>query len=127
MRLQINSDKAPKAVGPFSQAIQTNGLLFISGQLPIDVSTGEMVDTIDDQTHMCFKNLINICEEAGVSLHDAAKVEVLLDDINDFKIVNEIYAEYFIKPYPARVAFEVANLPLGSKIEIAATIVVDNK
>ncbi len=126
MRLQINSDKAPKAVGPFSQAIQTNGLLFISGQLPIDSSSGEMVDTIEEQTHMCFKNLISICEEAGVSLHDAAKVEVLLDDINDFKLVNEIYAEYFINPYPARVAFEVANLPLGAKIEIAATIVVDN-
>ncbi len=123
MRKLINSTKAPEAVGPFSQAIETNDLVFISGQLPIDVKTGEMQVGIVDQTHMCFKNLISICNEANVELKNAAKVEVLLNDINDFKTVNEIYETYFEEPFPARVAFEVANLPLNSEIEIAATII----
>lgn len=122
MRKVINSSKAPKAVGPFSQGIETSELVFISGQLPIDATTGEMVESISDQTHMCFTNLMHICDAANVKLINAVKVEVLLADINDFKLVNEIYANYFEQPYPARVAFEVANLPLGAKIEIAATI-----
>ncbi len=122
MRKVISSSKAPAAVGPFSQAIETNDLVFISGQLPIDAKTGKMVEGIEQQTHMCFKNLNYICEQANVSLKDAVKVEVLLNDISNFAVVNEIYATYFDKPYPARAAYQVANLPLGSQIEIVATI-----
>ncbi len=118
MRKEIFSDKAPEAVGPFSQAIEIDNLVFISGQLPIDKNTGKMLDLIEEQTKQCFKNAKFICEEAGVKIEDAIKVSVLLDDINNFKAVNEIYATYFKEPYPARVAYEVANLPMGAKIEI---------
>ncbi len=118
MRKEIFSDKAPEAVGPFSQAIEIDNLVFISGQLPIDKNTKKMLDSIEDQTKQCFKNAMFICKEAGVKLEDAIKVSVLLDDINNFKAVNEIYASYFKEPYPARVAYEVANLPMGAKIEI---------
>ncbi len=122
MRNVINSEKAPAAVGPFSQAIETNDLIFISGQLPIDKNDGKMKTGIVDQTKMCFENLKYICEAANVKLENAVKVTVLLNDIEDFQTVNEIYAENFVKPFPARIAYEVANLPLGAEIEIAAII-----
>ncbi len=122
MRKVVNSKQAPAAVGPFSQAIETNELVFISGQLPIAKEDGLMKAGIIDQTKMCFQNLKYICEEANVKLENAVKVTVLLNNINDFKIVNEIYAENFSEPYPARVAYEVANLPLGAEIEIAAIV-----
>lgn len=125
MRKEVNSIEVPAAVGPFSQAIETNELVFISGQLPIDKQDGKMKEGIEEQTKMCFNNLWYICEEAGVRLEDAVKVTVLLDDINDFTVVNNIYGENFIKPYPARVAYEVSNLPLGAKIEIAAIVAKD--
>ncbi len=118
MREEINTNKVPKAVGPFSQAIIEDNFLFISGQLPIDVSDGKMKDSIEDQVHQCFKNATYICEEAGAKLKNAVKVTVLLDDIDNFLVVNEIYKTYFEEPYPARVAYEVSKLPLNSKIEI---------
>ncbi len=122
MRKVLNSDKAPAAVGPFSQAIETEGLVFISGQLPIDKLDGKMKEGISEQTKMCFKNLHFICEEAGVELINAVKVTVLLADIADFALVNEIYAQNFEQPFPARVAYQVANLPLGARIEIDAIV-----
>lgn len=122
MRKEIRSDKVPAPVGPFSQAIETNELVFISGQLPIGFESGEMEVGIENQTKMCFKNLLAICSQANVKLENAVKVTVLLDDIKDFSIVNEIYSGYFKSPFPARVAYECANLPLGAKIEIAAII-----
>ncbi|WOO88417.1 Rid family detoxifying hydrolase [Mollicutes bacterium LVI A0078] len=127
MRKVINSEKAPAAVGPFSQAIETNDLVFISGQLPIDKIDGQMKVGIEQQTIMCFKNLEFICEEAGVKLTNAVKVTVLLHDIADFTQVNEIYATYFEKPFPARVAYQVANLPLGALIEIDAIIAKESE
>lgn len=125
MRKQITSEKAPAAVGPFSQAIETSELVFISGQLPIDRQDGKMKDGISEQTKMCFMNLKHICDQANVQLENTVKVTVLLNDINDFAIVNEIYAENFKEPFPARVAYEVANLPLGAEIEIAAIVSKD--
>ncbi len=126
MRKVVNSNQAPAAVGPFSQAIETSELVFISGQLPIDKTDGLMKNGIVEQTKMCFQNLKYICDEAGVKLENAVKVTVLLADINDFKTVNEIYATNFTEPYPARVAYEVANLPLGAEIEIAAIVAKEN-
>ncbi len=126
MRKVVNSNEAPAAVGPFSQAIETSELVFISGQLPIDKTDGLMKNGIVEQTKMCFQNLNYICDEAGVKLENAVKVTVLLADINDFKTVNEIYATNFTEPYPARVAYEVANLPLGAEIEIAAIVAKEN-
>lgn len=122
MRKVVNSEHAPAAVGPFSQAIETSELVFISGQLPIDKTDGKMKVGIEAQTKMCFKNLNYICEEANVNLVNAIKVTVLLADISDFATVNEIYAQNFEQPFPARVAYEVANLPLGALIEIDAII-----
>lgn len=127
MRKLINSEKVPAAVGPFSQAIETTDLVFISGQLPIDKTDGKMKVGIEEQTKMCFKNLHYICEEAGVELKNAVKVTVLLNDIADFASVNEIYGQNFETPFPARVAYQVANLPLGALIEIDAIIVKDNQ
>lgn len=122
MRKQITSAKVPPAVGPFSQAIETNDLVFISGQLPIDKQDGKMKEGIIEQTKMCFTNLNYICDEANIKLENAVKITVLLNDINDFTVVNEIYGQNFKAPFPARVAYEVANLPLGAEIEIAAIV-----
>lgn len=122
MRKEIITKKAPAAAGPYSQAIETNHLVFISGQLPIDYCTNQMVDGIEAQTKKCFENLTAICDQADVSLSNAVKVTVLLADINDFAAVNQIYAKYFTEPYPARVAYAVLNLPKGALIEIDAII-----
>lgn len=122
MRKEIRSSGVPVPVGPFSQAIETNELVFISGQLPICCKSGEMEVGIEAQTKMCFTNLLAICKEANIKLDNAVKVTVLLEDIKDFAVVNEIYSQYFASPFPARVAYECANLPLGAKIEIAAIV-----
>lgn len=117
----INTEKAPKAIGPYSQAVKINGLLFTSGQLPINPVTGEMAPgTIEERAHQVFKNLSAIAEAAGVSLDYAVKTTVFLADINDFQMVNQVYAQYFNEPFPARSAFQVAKLPLGADIEVEA-------
>lgn len=122
MRKEINSKMAPLAVGPYSQAIETNDLVFISGQLPIDKLDGKLKEWIEEQTKMCLNNLQYICNEAGVELTNAVKITVLLADISHFSTVNEIYANYFKPPYPARVAYQVGSLPFGALIEIDAII-----
>ncbi|MCG8471507.1 MAG: RidA family protein [Desulfobacterales bacterium] len=117
----IHSDKAPAAVGPYSQAVVVGELLFTSGQLPIDASTGKMPEgPIEERAHRVFKNLSYIAEEAGTSLAKAVKTTVFLADIADFQAVNAVYAEYFPEPFPARSAFQVAALPLGADIEVEA-------
>ncbi len=119
----IQTDKAPSAIGPYSQGAITGNLLFTSGQLPIDPTTGKIPDVpIAEQTHIVFKNIAAIAESAGTSLNKAVKITVFLSDINNFKAVNEIYAQYFDEPYPARSAFQVAALPLGASIEVEAII-----
>jgi 2-iminobutanoate/2-iminopropanoate deaminase len=119
----IESSDAPGAVGPYSQAIQVANLLFTSGQLPIDPTTGKIPEgPIAVRAHQAIKNLSAIVIEAGASLEDVVKTTVFLTDIADFQEVNAIYAEYFKSPHPARSAFQVAALPLGADIEIEAIV-----
>ncbi len=117
----ISTDKAPAAIGPYSQAVVTGKLLFTSGQLPIDPATGKIPEgNIETRAHIVFKNLTAIAQEAGTSLDKAVKTTVFLADIADFQAVNAVYAEYFNAPFPARSAFQVAALPLGADIEVEA-------
>lgn len=119
----IDTPNAPAAIGPYSQAVITGDLLFTSGALPIDPTTGKMVEgDIAARTHQVFNNLTAIAEEAGTTLDNAVKVTVYLADIADFQAVNAVYGEYFNKPFPARSAFQVAALPLGADIEVEAVI-----
>ena len=118
MKKIIASPYAPKAVGPYSQAIKCDGTLYASGQLPIDGATGTMPETIEEQTHKSLKNIGHILTEAGMSYDNVVKTTVLLDDIKDFAAMNAVYAEYFQGDKPARVCYEVAKLPMGAKVEI---------
>lgn len=115
---RLNSNLAPDAVGPYSQGIRTANLVFLSGQIGINKETGQLVEGIEAQTRQVFKNIAHVLDSEGLTLSNTVKVVVLLSDINDFSRVNEIYAEHFSKPYPARSAFAVKDLPLGSLIEI---------
>ena len=123
MKKIIASPLAPKAVGPYSQAVENNGTIYVSGQLPIDGSTGKMAEGIEEQTRQSLTNLRYILEEAGYSLSDVAKTTVLLDDIADFAAMNAVYATFFTEQMPARMCYEVAKLPMGAKVEIDAIAV----
>jgi 2-iminobutanoate/2-iminopropanoate deaminase len=117
-RRAINSGGAA-AVGPYSHAVEANGFLYLSGQTPMDSTTGQLAaGTIADQTAQCFKNLFAVLETAGLTSDDVIKVQVYLTDMNDFQAMNEIYAKQFSKPYPARTTIGCASLPLNAKIEI---------
>ncbi len=118
MKRVIATDKAPKAIGPYSQAIYSNGHLYISGQLPIDPAAGKMPDGIAAQAEQALKNIQAILEEAKFTFDDVVKSTVLLKDIKDFAAMNEVYARFYPSKPPARAAYEVANLPLGALIEI---------
>lgn len=115
---EIKTDKAPEAVGPYSQGIATGNLVYLSGQLGLDPETGKIQDGIEAQTKQAFKNIEALLESQGLSFDNVVKVLVLLDNISDFASVNEIYAEQFSKPFPARSAFAVQDLPLGGLVEI---------
>jgi 2-iminobutanoate/2-iminopropanoate deaminase len=117
----IATTKAPAAVGPYSQATLANGFLFVSGQLGINPETGKFEDTFEGQAERVFSNLKAILEEAGMGFENVVKAEVFLKDLAQFKAVNEIYAKYFTAPFPARYAFQVAELPLGGLVEISVT------
>lgn len=123
MRNKINTKNAPEAVGPYSQAIDTGNTLYVSGQLPLNPSTMTAENEIEKQTFQALTNGKAIIEEAGYKLENAVKVTVLLDDINDFKAMNEVYAKFFTNPFPARVCYEVAKLPMGVKVEIDFVVV----
>jgi len=115
----INSKNAPKAIGPYSQAVETKNLLFVSGQLPIDNKTGKFPsDDITEQTYMSLNNIKFILEEAGLSFKNVIKTTCYLSDISDFAKMNEVYSKFFEEPYPARVALAVKDLPKAAKIEI---------
>ena len=117
----IQTDHAPAAIGPYSQGVVSGGLLFTSGQLPIDPATGKIPDgSIEDKAHIVFKNLEAIASAAGTTLDNAVKTTVFLADIANFQAVNQVYAQYFKEPYPARSAFQVAALPLGADVEVEA-------
>lgn len=119
MKKIINSEKAPKAIGPYSQAVEANGTLYISGQLPVDVLTGKFVEGgIAEQTHQVLKNIGYILEEAGYTYNDVVKSTCLLSDISNFAEMNAVYGQYYIEKCPARAAFAVKDLPLGAMIEI---------
>ncbi len=121
----ISTDKAPKAIGPYSQAVAANGFLFTSGQLPLDPATGQRITgTIEEQAHQVFKNLSAIAGKAGIGLADAVKTTVFLSDINDFKAVNAVYDQYFTEPFPARSAFQVGALPMNAGIEVEAVFLL---
>lgn len=120
MKRIIASEKAPAAVGPYSQAIEAGGVLFISGQLPVDGDTGATPEDIVSQTRRSLDNIGHILAEAGYSFDDVVKTTVLLTDIADFGAMNAVYAEYFPGDKPARVCYQVAALPKGAKVEIDA-------
>ena len=124
MKRVIKTDKAPAAVGPYSQAIEVENTLYISGQIALDPSSGTMVEGgIEEQTNRVLKNIQAILEEAGYAVENIVKTTCFLADINDFKAMNIIYSGIFQKDPPARAAYEVANLPLGALIEIEAIAV----
>lgn len=118
MKKIINSPLAPKAVGPYSQAVEANGTLYVSGQLPVNPATGTVPETIEEQTAQSLENTGAILAEAGYSFDDVVKSTVLLADMNDFAAMNGVYARYYTKDMPARVCYQVAKLPLGVKVEI---------
>ncbi len=115
----ISTSKAPKAVGPYSQAVESNGLVFVSGQLPVDAETGEFVPGgIKEQCVQVLKNIQYILQEGGMDFANVVKSTVYLTDMKDFAVMNEVYATFYKEPYPARVAFAVVALPKGALVEI---------
>jgi len=119
----IQTAAAPAAIGPYSQAIKSGQMVFLSGQIPLVPETMEVVDGgIEAQTHQVFKNLIAVCAAAGGSLAQAAKLTIYLTDLGDFAAVNAIMAEYFSEPYPARATIQVSALPKGVNVEIDAVL-----
>ena len=116
---QIHTDNAPKALGPYSQAIEAGGMVFASGQVPIDPATDQFVEGgIKEQTRQSLINAQNILREAGTDLHHVVKTTVFLSDMDNFAAMNEVYAEFFQQPYPARSAVAVKTLPKGALVEI---------
>ena len=121
MNTAIHTDLAPAAIGPYSQAIQTGNMLFVSGQIPIDPATGVFAgEDIATQTRQSLTNVSNILAAAGYSLNDVVKTTVLLADIADFATMNAVYAEFFTENKPARACFAVKDLPRGALVEIEA-------
>ena len=119
MRQAVSSPSAPKAIGPYSQAIRAGSLLFVSGQIPLDPATGQMVEgSVADQTHRVFKNLGAILEAAGTSFDHVVRTTVYLADMNDFAAMNEVYGTYFSSPAPARATVQAARLPRDARVEI---------
>ncbi|MBP6064667.1 RidA family protein [Bacteroides sp.] len=118
MKKVICSEKAPGAIGPYSQAIEANGMVFVSGQLPINAATGEMPDGIEAQTHQSLENMKHILETAELTMADVVKTTVFLQDMSLFAGMNGIYASYFDGEFPARSAFAVKALPKDALVEI---------
>ena len=114
----IETENAPKAIGTYSQAVKVNGFLFISGQIPLDPSTMELVEGIENQINQVFENINQILKADGMDFSNVVKLSVLLEDLSHFEKVNEIMSSIFSKPYPARAAYEVSKLPKGSSVEI---------
>jgi len=126
MKKEVKTDKAPQAIGPYSQGIVANGFVFCSGQIPIVPQTGQL-DTggIEDQTRQVLKNVSAVLEAAGTSLDNVVKATVFLQDMNDFAAMNKVYAEFFKTPFPARAAVQVARLPRDVKVEIEVIAILN--
>ena len=119
----IQTDQAPAAIGTYSQAVRHQGLLFISGQIPLDPDTGELIGgAFEDQVRRVFENLAAVCNAAGTSLAQALKLTIYLTDMNDFPTVNAVMAEFVPEPFPARAAVGVASLPKGAAVEADAIV-----
>ena len=122
MKKKISTKKAPEAIGPYSQGIETESLIFLSGQIPLDPESMKLVEGDENQIRQVFKNIEALCEEAGLSLNHIIKLNVSLKDLGSFNLVNEIMKELFDEPFPARAALQVARLPLDSSIEVEAIV-----
>ena len=121
MKKIISTDKAPAAIGPYSQAIEVNNMVFTSGVIPINPATGELVTgTIEEQAEQAIGNLAALLKESGVAMENVVKTTVFIKDMNDFAKINEVYAKYFTSQFPARSCVEVARLPKDVLIEIEA-------
>tara|TARA_Y100000813_G_C24153546_1_gene348430 strand:+ start:83 stop:460 length:378 start_codon:yes stop_codon:yes gene_type:complete len=118
MKKEIKTDDAPQAIGTYSQAIATENLLFISGQIPLDPKTMNLVDGIENQIRQTFLNIENILKKEKLTFENVVKLTILLVDLDNFELVNEVMADLFKKPYPARAAYEVSKLPKSSLVEI---------
>ena len=119
MRQAVSTASAPKAIGPYSQAVRAGALLFVSGQVPLDPATGQLVDgDIAAQTHRVFRNIGEILTAGGASFDHVVRTTVFLADMNDFAAMNEVYATYFTSPAPARATVQVSRLPKDARIEI---------
>lgn len=115
----ISTDKAPQAIGTYSQAVKVNNTVYLSGQIPLIPETMELLQgSVEEQIHQVFKNLAAVAEAAGGGFSDFVKLNVFLTDLNDFPTVNQVMAQYFTEPYPARAAIGVAQLPKGSAVEM---------
>ena len=122
----ISTKNAPQAIGPYSQAVKAGNLMFISGQIPLDPVTGDLVSqSIEDQAKQVLENVKSICEAAGCSLDDIVKISIFLTDLSNFAVVNDMMKEYFSEPYPARATVEVSGLPLGVNVEIEAIVLIN--
>lgn len=125
-RIAIATDRAPAAIGPYSQAVRRGGMVFLSGQIPLDPATGTLVEgDIATQSRRVFDNLKAVCEAAGGSLDDVVRVGIFLLDLGDFSTVNAVMAEYFSAPYPARSTVEVSGLPRAAQVEVDAILAFD--
>lgn len=123
----ISSENAPAAIGPYSQAIRAGNTLYLAGQIAIDAATGKMIEGgVEDQTHRVLKNIQAVLEEAGFTISDVVQSQVFLADLNDYGVMNGVYATYFKKNPPARAAVQVARLPLDALVEIMVTAVRTN-
>jgi reactive intermediate/imine deaminase len=123
-REPISTPRAPAAIGPYSQAVRAGGTVYLSGQIPLDPATGELVQAdIATESRRVFDNLKAVCEAAGGSLDDVARVGIYLTDLSDFAAVNAVMADYFQAPYPARSTIQVSALPRGARVEVDAVLV----
>ncbi len=124
----ISTSKAPSAIGAYSQAVQSGNLVFISGQIPLVPESMKVLDgTIDEKIKLVFENLREICKAAGGTLDDIVKLSVLLTDLGDFPVVNNVMADYFSEPYPARAAYGVSALPKGVPVEVEAVMQLESQ
>jgi len=125
-RHAIATDKAPAAIGPYSQAVRSGKTVFLSGQIPLDPGTGQLLEgDIAAQSRRVFDNLQAVCQAAGGSLDDVMRIGIYLTDLGDFAAVNAVMADYFSAPYPARSTIEVAGLPRGARVEVDAILAFD--
>jgi 2-iminobutanoate/2-iminopropanoate deaminase len=118
MSKKLFSDRAPAAIGPYSQGIEAQGCVYVSGQLPVNAETNEMETGIQKQTDRCLRNISSVLESAGISMEDVVKTTVFMTDLEQFGSMNEVYSSYFKDPFPSRSTVQVVALPKGASVEI---------